>query len=669
MSRLDILEVDPSLLPSGATPLHIAANSNNTEALTLLLNQGQNSSIDKLDRHGRTPLCIALRNGRFEVSSLLIKAGANFEDEVANDPTLSEALLQSVYQNLMIKFVCQNLKLKPNTVYLQSLLHPAAFEGNDDLVLKLLDTYEVDVECMDHMGRTALHYASQAGNISTVQVLLQHRATVTPQDSLGSTALHLACARGYVNMLNVLLQCSVPDQVLNILDCHARTCAHVALYQKQFKVVEFLFGHFKSSFNLEIVDNSGYSLTGLVFFYHFMLNLFPPSLSLDLPFENVEAATWSLHCAIHEGDLAKMQRSLPLANVETFDYMQHTPLILAVKLGHLEICKALIDAGADPNLPDHVGMTPLHYACMCEHFNIAAFLFSLSSIDPTLFFDSFSQPISLPLLDILLDYSGTSVPKNWQKWLSLAVRNPKISQLEFSKFVTKICPSDWPQVLAQGSYNYIPESYYPSASHPCLPHYIEVQSADFEEYRATQARLRHYQKFKEARKDCFPFKCMKSPALSMKFKKPLTFKRPKRIFERFKGDIHSKLTKSAIYYPLHEAASNKNCAILTYILEEAQNISATLPAKLMLETTNQCKETVAEIMARNFDSFEEKFDESLIDLIRSKLAPSLPDTMTYESALLHYLLVSNDPKTVEYIPSKERRFGWGLPSLTPLDTW
>ena len=51
-----------------------------------------------------------------------------------------------------------------------------------------------------------------------------------------------------------------------------------------------------------------------------------------------------------------------------------TPLMAAVVKGHLEISKALVEAGADPNLTDANGATALHYAVMFNNQELATLL-------------------------------------------------------------------------------------------------------------------------------------------------------------------------------------------------------------------------------------------------------------------------------------------------------
>jgi ankyrin repeat protein len=48
--------------------------------------------------------------------------------------------------------------------------------------------------------------------------------------------------------------------------------------------------------------------------------------------------------------------------VNAFDAKGHTALVLAIQHGRLEIVRALLAHGADPNLPDSQGVTPRHAA-------------------------------------------------------------------------------------------------------------------------------------------------------------------------------------------------------------------------------------------------------------------------------------------------------------------
>ena len=51
-----------------------------------------------------------------------------------------------------------------------------------------------------------------------------------------------------------------------------------------------------------------------------------------------------------------------------------TPLMAAAVKGHIEIAKALVEAGADPNLTDANGATALHYAVLFNNQELATLL-------------------------------------------------------------------------------------------------------------------------------------------------------------------------------------------------------------------------------------------------------------------------------------------------------
>jgi ankyrin repeat protein len=64
------------------------------------------------------------------------------------------------------------------------------------------------------------------------------------------------------------------------------------------------------------------------------------------------------------------------AVLNTFDYICRTPLMWAVDAGHIEIVRALIDAGSDVNARDEarIGNTALHFAVEKERAEMVELL-------------------------------------------------------------------------------------------------------------------------------------------------------------------------------------------------------------------------------------------------------------------------------------------------------
>ena len=72
---------------------------------------------------------------------------------------------------------------------------------------------------------------------------------------------------------------------------------------------------------------------------------------------------------------------------------KYTPLMLAVKNGHLETVKFLHEIGANIILPGPNEQTPLHYAAIYGHLDIVKFLIENGAdANPAFFFSPLTGP-------------------------------------------------------------------------------------------------------------------------------------------------------------------------------------------------------------------------------------------------------------------------------------
>ena len=644
-----ILELDPELLPLGASPLHLAANQQDVEPLTVLL-ETDCSLINELDRHGRTPLVVAIKNGRLNAAKVLIQYGANLDVQCGEgNQTVMQVLSAPVFQSFIESLILQERALPFNADTLAPLLPMAAYDGTVDLIVKLLTQYNVDVNYKDHLQQTALHYACQRGNIECVHLLLEFNADMLVPNSSGSTALHLICAAGGLEMAKVVLQrVHSFESLLNAQDTLSRTPAHVALYSSQYEILLYILTHFSQHLDLTLADHNRHTLPGLLFTFRCSMGVIPDPYKHTLPFLCKEEATWLLHTGVAEDDLLLCSYCINQgAEINCFDFMQQSPLLLAAKLGLLEICELLATHGADPNVADTAGKTPLVYAAELDHLKVVVFLLTLPAIDPNPLYSIHKKPVSQQLLCSLLTYfeHNPSAPKpnNWCKWLALAV--PSANEEAFGNLVEAICPPDWVECLLsdEDSSQDLVQPPTPKEKVSVLPCFAVTEEPDQE---LTQT-YSHSIPLKKARKVMKPFECMKKELIPYR-----AFKKPKPVKAKpldmttahhpFRYKCCNLQRKKFIgYHPLHEAARHGNEAVLSYILSKANSQSS----RYKLVVMNQFDDsgcTVLELIAKNikvfagvllrfglYSSFQEKLQEHF----------QLQHGLSIEETLLHYVCV------------------------------
>lgn len=73
-----------------------------------------------------------------------------------------------------------------------------------------------------------------------------------------------------------------------------------------------------------------------------------------------------LHSIVYSGDFDRLDYIMKQGyniNLDEKTIDGATPLLISIALGKSDIAKALINMGADVNIPDNEGLTPLHIAC------------------------------------------------------------------------------------------------------------------------------------------------------------------------------------------------------------------------------------------------------------------------------------------------------------------
>ena len=113
----------------------------------------------------------------------------------------------------------------------------AVLANDDDMVFQLLDC-GADADQPDSHGRTAMHYAVQTDQFSTIHLLLRAGADLNCLDTQGQRPLFKAIKRKDISMVKHLLRQSA--NVQRVMKDMERTPLHVAVLDDQPLIIKEL---------------------------------------------------------------------------------------------------------------------------------------------------------------------------------------------------------------------------------------------------------------------------------------------------------------------------------------------------------------------------------------------------------------------------------------------
>ena len=197
----------------GETPLYYACRSNLVGSAKCLVRFGAN--VNARDKTRRTPLHQACASQSIRTLRYLLSNHASIYacDDEDNSPLHVSSASSRLNESLreLLKFQTDDEMLRQGWLDSQNIdgrtaLHEASQDGNVEGVKMLLEAGASD-GIVDESRRTALHVASSAGSTECVKALLLHsKKMLNELDENDSSALHLASAAGYKEIVRALLE-------------------------------------------------------------------------------------------------------------------------------------------------------------------------------------------------------------------------------------------------------------------------------------------------------------------------------------------------------------------------------------------------------------------------------------------------------------------------------
>jgi ankyrin repeat protein len=352
----------------GMTALHWAAYKDDADIARILLEAGAN--VKAKTRNGAlTPLTFAARNGDAEMIDLLIKAGADANTTSANGTTvLMDAALSGSPDavNLLIERGADvNAREKQNG---QTALMFAAWE-NRAAAIKALVAHKADLAVTTKVVRLERETLDENGNPinQTVNDPDYIRGDTRPRAAAadtsgnlimgGLTALLIASRDGNLEAVKALLEVGADPNQVSTGD-HSSTLV-IAIANGHYTVADYLVKHGADP-NLINVD-------GLTPLWATANMRYAPVSWAPNPRTDQEMDSLILVADLldHGADpnTHSLKRKLwfsPSSHDQTWaDPRGSTAFWRAAEASDVDLMKLLVSRGADPNLPNAIGTTPL----------------------------------------------------------------------------------------------------------------------------------------------------------------------------------------------------------------------------------------------------------------------------------------------------------------------
>ena len=342
---------------TGHTALEQAVWANSIRGIKFCLRYGAN--INQKDKYGNTPLhysSFVLSMEDMKIMMALIKLGAdvniknNFEETA-----LHTAVCDTPYE-VVKAFIDAGADVNAKDEFGHTILHEASGFNSHPEVIKLLINAGADVNARDKDGETPLMWACfHNENIKIIQTLLDLGADVSAKDNSGATYFDKACWNGNEEVLKFILM-RIEDinirkrygwnlinlrnnvtfrLILTLKKCNIDVCKSVELSEKIFKNYSY-----DEIYDKEAVQD-------------FIKHDIKLKISLST-LSNVASA---------KQRKAKLANLLALvSDINVRDENQNTVLYKFIKNNNFRITKVLIEAGADVNVKNNQGETPLSCA-------------------------------------------------------------------------------------------------------------------------------------------------------------------------------------------------------------------------------------------------------------------------------------------------------------------
>lgn len=244
--------------PDGTTALHWASYRNDLESADLLIRAG--AKVNAANDLGVTPLWPAAENGSSAMVRRLLQAGANPNIALLSGETPLMVGARSGYPDVVEQLLQKGANPNAHGARGQTALMWAVAQKHPDVV-KVLLAHHADInlksdvwsevmavpphgylpynKSIPHGGETAIMFAARVGDLESAKLLVAAGANVNDADAWGVSAVTLAAHSGFNDLVNFLLQKDANPNAAG----PGFTALHEAIMRRDTEMVASLLDH------------------------------------------------------------------------------------------------------------------------------------------------------------------------------------------------------------------------------------------------------------------------------------------------------------------------------------------------------------------------------------------------------------------------------------------
>ncbi|XP_071094926.1 ankyrin repeat domain-containing protein 17-like [Haliotis cracherodii] len=339
--------------------LHDACLEGNLNMVRRILSGGQ-LDVNSRDRRERTPVMAAAckRTTRMDISDGGSKTGKQRNVPTGSCVAKSCSVTSRCLKARSGKTVCVTggKQFSPERYIpdkpcdqegwsMDNQLHDACWEGNLNMVRRILSEAQLDVNSRDRRERTPVMAAACAGHKDVVKLLINTGSNVSLVEDHGYNILHIATCIGHVAMVKYILSQNIVD-INSRTKCN-RTSVMMAANRSYRNVLAVLVSE---GADVSLRDKRGNDIL------HYT-------------------------CAGGQMEMVKYVLSLSKVHINRRGQRGWTSVMVAARLGNREMLDFLITKGSNVSLTANEDTNILHAACIGGHLEMVKYVVSQDFVD------------------------------------------------------------------------------------------------------------------------------------------------------------------------------------------------------------------------------------------------------------------------------------------------